>query len=113
MRFENANAFYVLLILTLLDSGPAFGDEIGPALSDRSGGAFEPKDGRVHAVLLQLERAGFVTSLWRQAVRRRRLYEITGRGRAERQSLQATLRQQVDSLDRLFSAVTDGISRAS
>jgi PadR family transcriptional regulator PadR len=74
-----------LLLLSVLEGGPAHGYGLVEALRGRSEGAFDLAEGTVYPALYRLERAGLVTSRW-EAVsgRRRRLYRLTRRGHAER-----------------------------
>lgn len=70
-----------LLLLSVLKRGPDHGYGLIDALRDRSGGVFDLAEGTVYPALYRLERAGLVTSTWREvAGRRRRVYRLTGRG---------------------------------
>lgn len=70
------------LVLAVLASGPAHGYALIELLRDRSGGFFELPEGSVYPALHRLERAGLVESGWSEAGgRRRRVYELTARGR--------------------------------
>lgn len=53
-------------------------------LRGASEGAFDLAEGTVYPALHRLERAGLLASKWTKAAgRRRRVYSLTGRGRAE------------------------------
>ena len=53
-------------------------------LRGASEGAFDLAEGTVYPALHRLERAGLLASKWTEAAgRRRRVYSLTGRGRAE------------------------------
>jgi len=70
------------LVLAVLTSGPAHGYALIELLRERSGGFFELPEGSVYPALHRLERAGLVESGWSEAGgRRRRVYELTARGR--------------------------------
>ena len=70
------------LVLAVLTSGPAHGYALIELLRERSGGFFELPEGSVYPALHRLERAGLVESGWSEASsRRRRVYELTARGR--------------------------------
>ena len=70
------------LVLAVLASGPAHGYALIELLRERSGGFFELPEGSVYPALHRLERAGRVESGWSEAGgRRRRVYELTARGR--------------------------------
>jgi transcriptional regulator len=71
-----------LLLLAVLQLGPAHGYVIIEALRQRSGGAFDLPEGTVYPALHRLERGGLLTSRWSSETgRRRRIYELTPRGR--------------------------------
>jgi PadR family transcriptional regulator, regulatory protein PadR len=79
-----------LLLLAAVRAGPAHGYAIVEQLRDRSGGAFDLAEGTIYPALHRLERAGLLASRWSAAAgRRRRVYELTARGRA---ALEAALR---------------------
>lgn len=66
----------------MLASGPAHGYALIELLRERSGGFFELPEGSVYPALHRLERAGLVESGWSEAGgRRRRVYDLTARGR--------------------------------
>ena len=70
------------LVLAVLASGPAHGYALIELLRERSGGFFELPEGSVYPALHRLERAGLVESGWSEAGgRRRRVYDLTPRGR--------------------------------
>ncbi|HVN35384.1 MAG TPA: PadR family transcriptional regulator [Casimicrobiaceae bacterium] len=68
-----------LLILALLAEKPAHGYEIIKALSDRSGGYYEPSPGMVYPALTYLEEIGHASF---ESEGTRKLYSITDAGRA-------------------------------
>lgn len=70
-----------MLLLAVLQPGPAHGYAVIGALRDRSEGAFDLPEGTVYPSLHKLERAGLVASGWTEAGgRRRRVYELTAAG---------------------------------
>ncbi len=70
------------LVLAVLAGGPAHGYALIELLRERSGGFFELPEGSVYPALHRLERAGLVESGWSEAGgRRRRVYDLTARGR--------------------------------
>jgi PadR family transcriptional regulator len=84
LRSEVLKGHVDLLILATLRSGPLHGYGIVEKLRDESEGAFELAEGTVYPALYRLERAGLLASRWTQAEgRRRRVYRLTRRGRAE------------------------------
>lgn len=84
MRSEVLRGHVDLLILATLRSGPLHGYGIVEKLRDESEGAFELAEGTVYPALYRLERGGLLSSRWTRAQgRRRRVYRLTRRGRAE------------------------------
>ena len=73
-----------LLVMGVLQGGALHGYGIIDELRRRSDDTFDLPEGTVYPALHRLERAGLLTSRWQQqAGRRRRVYELTRRGRAE------------------------------
>ena len=73
-----------LMLLAVLRDGPAHGYLVIERLRERSGGVFALPQGTIYPALHRLEHDGLLSS--RSAVvsgRRRRVYEITRRGRAQ------------------------------
>jgi transcriptional regulator len=84
LRSEVLRGHVDLLILATLRSGPLHGYGIVEKLRDESEGAFELAEGTVYPALYRLERGGLLSSRWTRAEgRRRRVYRLTRRGRAE------------------------------
>ena len=70
------------LLLAVVAAEPAHGYAILERLRERSGGAFDLPEGTIYPALHRLEDAGLLkSSLAPGATRRRRVYEVTGRGR--------------------------------
>jgi PadR family transcriptional regulator len=81
MMTEALKGHLDLLLLAVLQSGPAHGYAIIDELSRRSGGTFDLAEGTVYPALHRLERAGLVASRWSDdSGRRRRVYELTPSG---------------------------------
>lgn len=73
-----------LLLLSTLQAGPLHGYGVVEKLRGLSDGAFDLAEGTVYPALYRLEAAGLLSSKWTTAGgRRRRVYELTKRGRAE------------------------------
>jgi transcriptional regulator len=73
-----------LLLLATLRQGPLHGYAIVEQLREQSEGAFDLAEGTVYPALYRLERAGLLVSRWTKPEgRRRRVYRLTRRGRAE------------------------------
>ena len=82
MRAELLKGHLDGLLLAVVAAGPAHGYAIIERLRERSGGTFALPEGTVYPALHRLERAGLLRSAWsRDAPRRRRVYELTARGR--------------------------------
>ena len=73
-----------LLLLAVLENGPAHGYVIIAALRERSGGTFDLPEGTVYPALHRLEADGLLCSAWSElGGRRRRIYQLTSRGQRE------------------------------
>jgi DNA-binding PadR family transcriptional regulator len=84
MRAEALKGHLDALILAVVAGGPQHGYAIIGELKQRSGGALELPEGTVYPALHRLEAAGLLSSAWsRDSGRRRRVYELTRRGRSE------------------------------
>ncbi len=71
-----------LLILSVLQSGPAHGYAIIQAIKSGSGDTFDLPEGTIYPALHRLERDGLLTSAWAMVDgRRRRIYELNAAGR--------------------------------
>lgn len=75
-----------LLLLSVVSQGPAHGYALIERLKVRSSGTFDLAEGTVYPALHRLEQAKLLKSRWSTgdaAVRRRRVYELTTKGRTE------------------------------
>jgi PadR family transcriptional regulator, regulatory protein PadR len=73
-----------LLLLCALEAGPAHGYALIERLRHGSDGALEFAEGTIYPALHRLERSGLLESAWDEtAARRRRVYALTARGRAD------------------------------
>ena len=93
-----------LLILSVLARGPAHGYRVITELRKRSDGAFDLPEGSVYPALHRLERERLVSGQWSAGPRRRRVYRLTRRGRAELKRE----REEWLLLARAVAAVLDG-----
>ncbi len=83
MQREVLKGHLDLLLLATLAEEPAHGYLVVERLKQRSSGAFELGEGTVYPALYRLERAGLLASSWSSVGgRRRRVYELTAKGRA-------------------------------
>jgi PadR family transcriptional regulator, regulatory protein PadR len=70
-----------LLLLAVLERGPAHGYAILSTLRQRSGGAFDLPEGTIYPALHRLEADGLLCSEWAgEGGRRRRVYRLTPAG---------------------------------
>jgi len=85
MQSEVLKGHVDLLLLAMLEGGPAHGYAIVAAVRSRSRGAFDLAEGTVYPALYRLERRGLLESRWSDGAgaRRRRVYRLTRRGAAE------------------------------
>ena len=84
MRAESLKGHLDALILAVLSDGPLHGYAIIEKLKRRSQGALALPEGTVYPALHRLEAAGLLSSAWSHGDgRRRRIYELTRRGRRE------------------------------
>jgi transcriptional regulator len=84
LRSEVLKGHVDLLLLATLRQGPLHGYAVVERLRDESEGAFDLAEGTVYPALYRLERAGLLASRWTSPEgRRRRVYRLTRRGRAE------------------------------
>lgn len=84
MRAEVLKGHVDLLLLSTLQRGPLHGYGVVEKLRGTSDGAFDLAEGTVYPALYRLEAAGLLSSRWTSVGgRRRRVYELTKRGRKE------------------------------
>jgi PadR family transcriptional regulator, regulatory protein PadR len=100
LRGDVVKGHLELLLLAVLEQGPAHGYALIERLRSRSDGAFDLPEGTIYPALHRLEAAGLLASDWSEAVgRRRRVYALTPRGRtalAEREQEWRRFRGAVD-----------------
>lgn len=72
------------LLLSVLEGGPRHGYGVIEELRERSYGTFDLPEGSIYPALHKLEREGLLSSAWSAKTgRRRRVYRLTRKGRAE------------------------------
>jgi PadR family transcriptional regulator, regulatory protein PadR len=105
MRAEALKGHLDGLLLSVLAAGPLHGYAVIEELRARSRGAFDLPEGTVYPALHRLERDGLLRSRWSsETARRRRVYDLTARGRA------ALSRQREEW--RGFARAVDAVLRA-
>jgi transcriptional regulator len=84
-----------LLILSLLESGPRHGYDLGKRIEQRSGGRLRLRIASLYPMLVRLESRGFIRGRWleRPGERRRRYYRLTPDGRRMLAEQRATWRE--------------------
>ena len=71
-----------LLLLAVLAEGPAHGYAVIESLRQHSNGHFDLPEGTIYPALHRLESQGLLRSRWQEdAPRRKRVYELTPKGR--------------------------------
>jgi DNA-binding PadR family transcriptional regulator len=84
LRSEVLKGHVDLLLLSTLRAGPLHGYGVVEKLRGESDGAFDLAEGTVYPALYRLEASGLLSSRWTSVGgRRRRVYELTKRGRGE------------------------------
>jgi len=82
MKGETLKGHLEMLLLAALETRPAHGYAVVETLRQRSAGTFDLPEGTLYPALHRLEKAGLVTSAWNdESGRRRRVYQLTVRGR--------------------------------
>ena len=87
-----------LLVLAVLDHGPAHGYQIALSVEERTGGAFSFQHGTLYPVLHRLEVEGRIRGKWQREGRRRKTYHLTKAGRAELAAGASELERQFRAL---------------
>ena len=89
-----------LLLLAVLEKGPAHGYALIESLRGRSGGTFNLPEGTVYPALHRLEKDGLLSSHWsEESGRRRRVYQLTPKGVESLARRQAEWRQFSRAVD--------------
>jgi PadR family transcriptional regulator len=96
-----------LVVLASLRDEPRHGYAIIKELCDRSRGEFDVLEGTLYPALHRLEQAGLIKSRWATAAgRRRRLYQLTRKGRQALSDQESEWRRFVRTLDDVLGGVT-------
>ncbi len=82
MQGEALKGHLDLLLLSVLEGKPAHGYAIIETLKLRSGGTFDLPEGTIYPALHRLEEDGLLVSAWsEESGRRRRVYQLSARGK--------------------------------
>ncbi len=93
MQGDTLKGHLEMLLLAALEAKPAHGYAVVETLRQRSGGAFDLPEGTLYPALHRLEKGGLVRSEWtEQTGRRRRVYQLTAKGRRSLQQKQTEWR---------------------
>ncbi|RLF24001.1 MAG: PadR family transcriptional regulator [Thermoprotei archaeon] len=95
---------YTLLVLLILDrKGPSYGFEIMKIIREKSHNMFAPSDSTIYNILHGLEKQGYVSSYWAEAVSGppRRYYEITEKGRELLKEMMYLTKEIYDLISRI------------
>jgi PadR family transcriptional regulator, regulatory protein PadR len=99
LRSEVLKGHVDLLVLATLGRGPLHGYGLVEELREASDGAFDLAEGTIYPALYRLEAAGLLSSTWSHVSgRRRRVYRLTRRGRAELTRERREWRQFADTM---------------
>jgi PadR family transcriptional regulator, regulatory protein PadR len=105
MQGEALKGHLDLLLLSALETRPAHGYAIVEALRRRSGGNFDLPEGTLYPALHRLEDAKWITSRWtEESGRRRRVYQLTAKGRRALAQRQREWRSFVRAVEDVLEA---------
>src|SRR2546425_7696936 len=106
MKAEALKGHLDMLLLTAVRGRPIHGYAIADALRTRSGGAFDLPEGTLYPALHRLERAGLMASRWSEVNgRRRRVYQLTRKGRRGLARRQGEWRMFAHAVDAVVSGI--------
>jgi PadR family transcriptional regulator PadR len=95
-----------LVALASLRDGPRHGYAIIKELRERSAGEFQVLEGTLYPALHRLEQTGLVRSRWAtEGGRRRRVYELSAKGRRRLDEQESEWRLFVRTLDAVLDSV--------
>lgn len=84
MNNEALKGHLDLLLLAILETGPAHGYAIIESLRQHSNGTFDLPEGTIYPALHRLEGQGLLNSAWAEdSPRRKRVYRLTPKGQQE------------------------------
>ena len=91
-----------LLVLAVLEAGPAHGYQIALSVEERTGGVFAFQHGTLYPILHRLEAEGQLRGEWHGEGRRRKTYRLTAAGRKTLKEGAAGLEEQFTVLLKLL-----------
>ena len=108
MNPESLKGHLDLLLLAALAKRPAHGYAVLESLRANSRGTFDLPEGTIYPALHRLEEAKLLSSTWSAATgRRRRIYQLTAKGRKSLERRGAEWERVLDSGEK----VTDGFMK--
>lgn len=114
MAGEELKGHLDALLLAVVAGGPVHGYAIVERLRARSGGRFDLPEGTVYPALHRLEAGGLLRSGWTVvAGRKRRLYELTDRGRLELGERSHEWRRFVEAVEDVLGTHAAAVGRSS
>ncbi len=92
-----------LLVLSLVESRPRHGYEIGKLIEARSGGLLQFHIASLYTLLYRLEKRGWIEGRWveKAGQQRRRYYKLTPEGKKVLASQRSTWRAFVEAINRI------------
>ena len=95
-----------LLILSLLETGPRHGYDIGKRIEQRSRGKLKLRIASLYPMLVRLESRGLIKGRWieRPGERRRRYFRLTPEGRRMLVQERATWREFMEAVNRVVGS---------
>jgi PadR family transcriptional regulator len=104
MKLDASKGQLELVVLASLGRGPLHGYAIIKGVRERSEGELELLEGTLYPALHRLEQGGLVKSSWStEGGRRRRVYELTTRGRRALAEQEGDWRRFVRTLDAVLA----------
>jgi PadR family transcriptional regulator, regulatory protein PadR len=95
-----------LLVLHFIAREPRYGNQLIDRIAELTHGALAVNPNTMYPLLRSLETQGLVAGRWEHPDRRsKRYYEITDKGRAERERLAAELGPRLDRIARSIDAI--------
>ncbi|MFZ7132980.1 MAG: PadR family transcriptional regulator [Eubacteriales bacterium] len=70
----------MILILKMLEKEPMYGYQMIKTIQEKSDNTFHWKEGSLYPILYSMEKRELITSYWKEDKRKRKYYEITGKG---------------------------------
>src|SRR5215208_5883209 len=107
MKIDVLKGQLELVVLASLRDAPRHGYAIIKELRERSGGELDVLEGTLYPAMHRLEQSGLIKSRWATAGgRRRRVYELTGRGTKALAEQERGWRSFVHTLDSVLGGTS-------